>query len=68
KTPKHTSVLTGQKWVDKICTDHPVQFQENIGMTQPVFYQLAYTLWTKDKLQPTHNLTVEEQLVIFLCI
>ncbi|KAH7918692.1 hypothetical protein BV22DRAFT_1024176 [Leucogyrophana mollusca] len=35
--PMHTSILSGQKWLNELLTGHPDHFYRSIGMSHVVF-------------------------------
>ncbi|KAF8273629.1 hypothetical protein EI94DRAFT_1715457 [Lactarius quietus] len=50
KTPQHTSVLTGQLWLDELLCGHDGQFYNEIGMQKFIFPGLV-------TLQTSHTRT-----------
>ncbi|KAJ7460458.1 hypothetical protein B0H11DRAFT_2315797 [Mycena galericulata] len=38
--PKHTSILTGQKWLSELLDGHPDHFRDQLGMAKHVFIRL----------------------------
>ncbi|KAJ7624769.1 hypothetical protein FB45DRAFT_687551, partial [Roridomyces roridus] len=42
--PMHTSILTGQGWLDELITGHDRRFKENLGMAKHVFFRLSVEL------------------------
>src|SRR6266566_4221380 len=41
KTQMHTSVLTGEAWIQELLAGHPVRFQRSMGMAKHVFSALS---------------------------
>jgi hypothetical protein len=66
KTPQHTSVLSGQLWLDELLGRHDGQFYNEIGMQKFVFLRLLTTLETDAGLQGMQQVSAAEQVVIFL--
>ncbi|KAJ7593606.1 hypothetical protein C8J56DRAFT_716380, partial [Mycena floridula] len=66
KIPMHTSVLTGEAWLQELLNGHPLRFSWQIGMSHIVFRKLVQALSQKCGLSPSKHLTAEEQLAIFL--
>ncbi|KAF8230864.1 hypothetical protein L208DRAFT_1279834 [Tricholoma matsutake] len=64
----HTSILTGQRWLDELLTGHPSCFRCQFGMQCFVFRKLLHELEHKCGLCNTKHVTSEEQLAIFLRI
>ncbi|KAF8229581.1 hypothetical protein L208DRAFT_1145844, partial [Tricholoma matsutake] len=62
----HTSILTGQRWLDELLTGHPSRFWRQFGMQHFVFRKLLHELEHKCGLHNTKHVTSEEQLAIFL--
>lgn len=66
KVPKHTSVLSGQNWIDELIKGHDGRFYDEMGMKKHVFWKLLSVLRKDTGLQDTRNVSAEEQLAIFL--
>jgi hypothetical protein len=66
KSPQHTSVLSGQLWLDKLLGGHDGHFHNEIGMQQFVFQRLLTMLETDMGLQGTQHVSAAEQAAIFL--
>jgi hypothetical protein len=64
--PKHTSILTGQRWINELLKGHPDRFHEQIGMRKHVFRRLLKELQLYHGLQDSKYVRAEEQLAIFL--
>jgi hypothetical protein len=65
KTPKNTSKLTGQQWLNELLAGHPQRFYDGMGMNKHVFQVLLNEL-IKHGLHDTRHVSAEEQLAIFL--
>ena len=44
KTPQHTSILSGLRWVGELLGGHPIRFHNMLGMSKHVFRGLASEL------------------------
>ena len=66
KIPMHTSILTGQMWVDELLGGHDRRFYNGYGMEKHVFLRLIRILREKGGLHHTKHVDLEEQLAIFL--
>ena len=66
KTPQHTSVLSGQQWLDELLGGHDGRFYNEIGMHKFVFLRLLTTLKTDAGLQGTWHVSAVEQAAVFL--
>lgn len=64
-TPYHTSVLTGQMWVQELLDGHPDRIHNKLGIQKHVFTQLANELVSQGFTGSKH-ITLKEQLAIFL--
>jgi hypothetical protein len=64
--PMHTSVLTGQAWLDELITGHHRRFREALGMAKHVFLQLSIELQMFHGLRPSKFVSANEKLAIFL--
>ncbi|KAG6818693.1 hypothetical protein H0H93_002753, partial [Arthromyces matolae] len=64
--PYHTSIRTGQIWVDELLNGHHLHMRRNLGMHRHVFVRLIRTLHEKSGFSATRNVTAEESLAIFL--
>ncbi|KAJ7663580.1 hypothetical protein B0H17DRAFT_890839, partial [Mycena rosella] len=64
----HTSVLTGQKWIEELLEGHPGRFRRAMGMSKYVFKKLVHALHMHCRFTPTKHVSCEEQLAIFLRI
>jgi uncharacterized phage protein gp47/JayE len=65
KEPYHTSILSGEGWVQELLNGHPKRIRCELGVTKHVFEQLIQELramgYTRSKF-----VSLEEQLAIFL--
>jgi len=66
KVVQHTSVLSGQQWVDELRRGHPKRFKNKTGMRKHVFNRLLKVLKDDGGLRDTWHVSAEEQLAIFL--
>jgi hypothetical protein len=66
KVPQHTSILSGQQWVDELREGHPGRFKNEMGMSKHVFNNLLELLKEGGGLNDTRYVSAEEQLAIFL--
>ncbi len=66
KVPQHTSILSGQDWIDELIAGHNGRFYNKMGIKKHVFWSLLSLLWTDTGLHDSRNVSSEEQLVIFL--
>ena len=65
KIPHHTSALSGHAWVQELLTGHPLRIKTELGMRVELFHLLVHEL-REIGLEGTCNITLEEQLAIFL--
>ena len=65
KQPYHTSILSGEGWVQELLNGHPKRIQCGLGVTKEVFHQLIYELQTMGHTRSKY-VSLEEQLAIFL--
>jgi len=66
KTPMHTSVLSGQQWVEELLDGYDGHFYDAFGMNKHIFHYLVEVLWQKAGLDDTKHVSLKEQLGIFL--
>ena len=66
KVPQHTSVLSGQAWIDELIAGHDGWFYNEMGMQKHVFWALLSALQKDTGLRDTMHVSNEEQLAIFL--
>ena len=66
KVPQHTSILSGQDWIDELIAGHNGRFYNKMGIKKHVFWSLLSLLWTDTGLHDSRNVSSEEQLAIFL--
>lgn len=64
--PMHTSVLSGQAWLDELITGHHRRFQDAFGMAKHVFLQLTIELQLFHGLRPSKHVSANEKLATFL--
>lgn len=65
-TRKHTSSLTGAKWVRELLDGHPGRFREQMGLSRTLFRKLSQELQMTGHLRDGRSVSVDEQLAIFL--
>lgn len=64
--PYHTSMRTGQNWIDELLNGHHKRMRRNLGMHRHVFLKLTQSLAIKCSFGPTRYISTEESLGIFL--
>ena len=64
--PMHTSILTGQLWLDELLSGHPDRFRDQLGMAKQVFHRLSFELQAYSGLVSTKYVTSDEKLATFL--
>jgi hypothetical protein len=65
KQPYHTSILSGEGWVQELLNGHPKHIQCELGVTKHVFDQLIHELESMGHTRSRY-MSLEEQLAIFL--
>ena len=65
RQPYHTSILSGQAWVQELLHGHPRRIRTELGVREHVFRQLIFTLHHMGHGDSKY-VTLEEQLAIFL--
>ena len=63
---KHVSSFSGHKKMCELVTSHEGLLLEHIRMNQYCFHKLCILFTVQNRLQETHTLTVQEQLMLFL--
>ena len=63
--PYHTSILSGQGWVEELLKGHPTQIQCELGVSQDIFLELVAALESFGHGDSKY-VKIKEQLVIFL--
>ena len=63
--PYHTSILTGQGWVEELLSGHPKRIRCELGVHRHMFLALIGVLQELSYGHSKH-VTLEEQLAIFL--
>ncbi|KZT18143.1 hypothetical protein NEOLEDRAFT_1029388, partial [Neolentinus lepideus HHB14362 ss-1] len=63
--PMHTSVPTGQMWLDELINGHEDRFHRSMGMRLHVFQVLSQELQLGSGLCDTKYVTADEPLAIF---
>ncbi|KXN81924.1 hypothetical protein AN958_03409 [Leucoagaricus sp. SymC.cos] len=67
KEPYHTSVLSGEAWVNELLNGHPERIRTEFGVHAHVFQQLIHELYIMG-YRGSCYVSLEEQLVIFLYV
>lgn len=65
KIPYHTSLLTGEMWVQELLAGHPCRIKTELGMQCDVFIHFVKSL-VFSGLKPGRSVSYEEQAAIFL--
>jgi hypothetical protein len=65
KQPYHTSILSGEGWVQELLNGHPNRIRCELGVTKDVFNQLICELQSMGHTRSRY-VSLEEQLAIFL--
>jgi hypothetical protein len=65
KQPYHTSILSGEGWVQELLNGHPKRIQCELGVSKHVFHQLIHELQSMGHTRSRY-VSLEEQLAIFL--
>ncbi len=66
KVPYHTSILSGEGWVQELLAGHPNCIQCELGVSKHVFKALIEELHEMGHSDSRKIVTLEEQLAIFL--
>ncbi len=64
-TPYHTSILSGEAWVQELLTGHPMRIRNELGVYRQTFFTLVQTLQDIG-IRSSRYVTIEEQVAIFL--
>ncbi|KAF7333870.1 putative nuclease HARBI1 [Mycena venus] len=64
--PMHTSILTGQRWLDEVLSGHPDRCRRELGMSALEFALLWAELTVWGDLTDGRYVTAQEQLAIFV--
>jgi hypothetical protein len=67
KEPYHTSILSGQGWVQELRNGHPERIRTELGVYKHVFDALLFELFVMG-YSDSKNVKIEEQLAIFLYV
>jgi hypothetical protein len=65
RTPYHTSMLSGEAWVQELLTGHPNRIRNEFGVYRQTFIILVQTL-REIGIRSSRHVTIEEQVGIFL--
>ena len=63
--PYHTSILSGQMWVDELLDGHPDRIRCELGLRKGTFHELLHALRCFGAADSKY-VSLEEQLAIFL--
>ena len=63
--PYHTSILSGQMWVEELLEGHPDLIYCELGVQKEIFLELVHTLHNFG-ITGSKHISLEEQLLIFL--
>ena len=66
RIPKHVSSFSGHEKMCELITGHKGLLLEHIRMNRDYFHRLVTLFTVQNRLQETHTLTVQEQLMMFL--
>ncbi|KAL5580413.1 hypothetical protein UlMin_012855 [Ulmus minor] len=66
RIPKHVSSFSGHEKMCELVTGHEGLLLEHIRMNRDCFHRLCTLFTVQNRLQETHTLTVQEQLMLFL--
>ncbi|KAL5550387.1 hypothetical protein UlMin_000563 [Ulmus minor] len=66
RIPKHVSSFSGHEKMCELITGHEGLLLEHIRMNRDCFHRLVTLFTVQNRLQETHTLTVQEQLMMFL--
>ncbi|KAJ7147010.1 hypothetical protein C8R44DRAFT_532916, partial [Mycena epipterygia] len=64
--PMHTSILTGQLWLDEVMIGHPDRCRRELGMSALQFALLWAELASSGDLMDSRHVTAQEQLAIIV--
>ncbi|PPQ83046.1 hypothetical protein CVT26_012197 [Gymnopilus dilepis] len=64
--PYHTSILSGEEWVQDLQDGHKDRIKDNLGVQKHVFRQLKTELCTKGGLRRRRRVSNDEQIAVFL--
>jgi len=67
RIPYHTSILTGEMWVNELLSGHPRRFRTELGVNRSTFILLVKAMQSLG-LQSSRHVSIEEQVAIFLFI
>ena len=66
KEPYHTSVLSGEGWVQEPLNGHPKHIHTQLGVDKEVFLALRVELQAAGHTDSRNGVSLDEQLAIFL--
>jgi hypothetical protein len=65
RTPYHTSILSGEGWVQELLNGHPRRIRNELGVNRGTFTLLRKAIQLLD-IHSSRHVSIEEQLAIFL--
>jgi hypothetical protein len=65
RMPYHTSILSGEAWVQELLTGHPRRIRNELGVSRETFLTLVENL-RGIGIRSSRYVTIEEQVSIFL--
>ena len=65
RTPYHTSILSGEAWVQELLNGHPRRIRNELGVNRGTFTILCKAIQLLD-IHSSRHVSIEEQLAIFL--
>ncbi|KAH7884278.1 hypothetical protein F5I97DRAFT_1784347, partial [Phlebopus sp. FC_14] len=66
KISYHTSILISERWILELMNGHSDHIKISLGVSHEVFYALVYVLKENGFACFQHEISVEQQLEIFL--
>jgi hypothetical protein len=65
RIPYHTSILSGENWVQELLTGHPERIRVELGVYRSTF-AILFKAMEKCGVRSSRHVSIEEQLSIFL--
>ena len=62
RVPQHTSILSGQDWLNELIAGHDGRFYNKMGMKKHLFWMLLSLLQREASLWDTRHVSSKEQL------
>ena len=66
KEPYHTSILSGEGWVQELLNGHSKCIHTQLGVDKKVFLALRAELWAAGHTDSCNGVSLDEQLAIFI--